>query len=825
MCPEAERQARFGLYMSIFERDQDNQPDEYAMVKEYRRSGADQEEPLPEDLRTPQALELTMQHLVCKVMDDPRLRSQELALEWYDFLWDRLRAIRKDITQQRICDQASAVLVEQCARFHVHSCYAMNRVKDFDVDMNKRNLNDCLQMLRQIHTDLRIISNSMCPGEIEFQKYDILLHLNEDHLSSNVLMKTSEHRTSNEMKYIIKVFNSYTNNDYYTFFKLMQQADYMTSCILSLYANKMRLMGVRAFIAACLPRQANFYPLDMVINTLGFDGLQDAQEFASLFELEVEMKDSRYYLVIKKELAAQVRRSESTLPPFKSKRLVEDKMQGLLVGQLVYGSTELRALSGEPQTSIDYSTEEPIDDQVDMMVGEDGSESIYEQQVAEDNKQTFSKHISESEIFNLQDERVLSPSCHFKDFQTDHFKNMQSIEHKAEESGMVDIEIRQQTPEVEPKTCKKRHLRYKMLRMHEVIKAKEGDLNIELGIQILPETSEGEELMSEEEKAEFIANTTISWFKDDVRLDEKAPETQGLFQFTYDQDEGFHRLVVRRATKETEGVYTCLVENESGTSSCSTQLVVGPGNKPKLTSRLQDVTVYVGQSLEFRIKSTGLPPIDSCQWFKDDELIVELASSAESDVAVRSRQNERISMSRSEEWTATGGEGETREKMLIFRLCIDNLKLDDTGRYKCRINNQFGYDESDCQARVIYETLVEKQGEANLKIHSEVFESEYHTSGGIIEEILPRNDCIEAQTKETKEALAKRMPVGKFRKLKLATRCPTLKPFHESPKVVPPHPKRRRFDLDTIKMQLQDENRATEIFDHLLFDLGVRRWK
>jgi hypothetical protein len=52
-----------------------------------------------------------MDYLVCNIMDDPRSDTHELALEWYDFLWDRLRATKKDISQQDVYNQASATLV------------------------------------------------------------------------------------------------------------------------------------------------------------------------------------------------------------------------------------------------------------------------------------------------------------------------------------------------------------------------------------------------------------------------------------------------------------------------------------------------------------------------------------------------------------------------------------------------------------------------------------------------------------------------------------------------------------------------------------------
>lgn len=349
MCPERERLTRWGgLQLSIFERDETNQPAKHAMIKEYRRAGADQEEPLPHDLRTPKALETTMNYLMSRIMDDPRSKTTEFALEWYDFLWDRLRAIRKDITQQNICDQASAKLVECCVRFHVHSCYALNRVKNFDVDMNKRNLNDCLQMLRQMYNDLQS-TGITCEGQVEFQKYDVLLHLDENSLSTTVTMKTSDYRSSTEMRFITKIFNAYTNNDYYKYFKLMEKADYMTSCILALYANKVRLRGMKIIAAACgTSRQATLYPADIAMDSLAFDNIEDLAAFASCLEIPIKEKDSKHSLLLNKDLINSLRLSGTSLPPIRSSRLIESKMNNKTVGQLVYGGARISPIALRP---------------------------------------------------------------------------------------------------------------------------------------------------------------------------------------------------------------------------------------------------------------------------------------------------------------------------------------------------------------------------------------------------------------------------------------------------------------------------------------------
>lgn len=65
--------------------------DHAAAIKEYSRSSADQEEPLPHDLRPLPVLSMTMDYLVTQIMD----RGPDSHRDWYDFVWNRTRGIRK----------------------------------------------------------------------------------------------------------------------------------------------------------------------------------------------------------------------------------------------------------------------------------------------------------------------------------------------------------------------------------------------------------------------------------------------------------------------------------------------------------------------------------------------------------------------------------------------------------------------------------------------------------------------------------------------------------------------------------------------------------
>lgn len=109
MCPEKERYSRETLALyNIYELDQNNEIDHHLMVKEYSRSSADQDLPLSNELRPISVLFETMLYLIDEII--PKIVSADGTTEdekfpysdWYDFVWNRTRAIRKDIIQQRL---------------------------------------------------------------------------------------------------------------------------------------------------------------------------------------------------------------------------------------------------------------------------------------------------------------------------------------------------------------------------------------------------------------------------------------------------------------------------------------------------------------------------------------------------------------------------------------------------------------------------------------------------------------------------------------------------------------------------------------------------
>ncbi|XP_027950549.1 germinal-center associated nuclear protein isoform X1 [Eumetopias jubatus] len=288
MCPEKERYMReTRSQLSVFEVvPGTDQVDHAAAVKEYSRSSADQEEPLPHELRPSAVLSRTMDYLVTQIMD----QKEGSLRDWYDFVWNRTRGIRKDITQQHLCDPVTVSLIEKCTRFHIHCAHFMceEPMSSFDAKINNENMTKCLQSLKEMYQDLRN-KGVFCASEAEFQGYNVLLNLNKGDILREVQQFHPAVRNSSEVKFAVQAFAALNSNNFVRFFKLVQLASYLNACLLHCYFNQIRKDALRALnIAYTVSTQrSTVFPLDGVVRMLLFRDCDEATDFLNYYGLTV----------------------------------------------------------------------------------------------------------------------------------------------------------------------------------------------------------------------------------------------------------------------------------------------------------------------------------------------------------------------------------------------------------------------------------------------------------------------------------------------------------------------------------------------------------
>ncbi len=152
MCPESEIHMREkNKLLHPFEilsgtaRDKFPTADRHNIVKEYSRPAAGKPEPTPKELRPAPVLLTTVDYLMNHIVpkeDVPWCRV-------YEYVFDRLRAVRQDMVIQRISGQPAVTILEAAVRFHVYSGYRLCEapVGDFDSHINNTHTLECLKRL------------------------------------------------------------------------------------------------------------------------------------------------------------------------------------------------------------------------------------------------------------------------------------------------------------------------------------------------------------------------------------------------------------------------------------------------------------------------------------------------------------------------------------------------------------------------------------------------------------------------------------------------------------------------------------------------------
>ncbi|KAK2839484.1 hypothetical protein Q5P01_013224 [Channa striata] len=329
MCPEKERYMReTRKQLSIFEVITDTEMvDHTAAIKEYSRSSADQEEPLPHELRPLPVLSMTMDYLVTQIMD----HGQDNYRDWYDFVWNRTRGIRKDITQQHLCCPDTVSLIEKCTRFHVHCAHHLceEPMSSFDAKINNENMTKCLQSLKEMYQDLAM-QQIYCPQEAEFRQYSVLLKLNDGDILREV------------QQFVMKC--------------LVKGASYLASCLLHRYFNQVRAKALKTLnMALTVGPRSTAFPVEDIVRMLMFRSAAEATDFIQQYGLNVN--DGMVEL-------SRIAYQEPELPLSQKKSEVILTKRTVLIGEVVNGGTLPNPPNHKPICSFDsqnkYQGEGPL---------------------------------------------------------------------------------------------------------------------------------------------------------------------------------------------------------------------------------------------------------------------------------------------------------------------------------------------------------------------------------------------------------------------------------------------------------------------------------
>ncbi|KAG1455932.1 hypothetical protein G6F55_006788 [Rhizopus delemar] len=306
-CPEFEMIEReIQNNVDRLEMDENGKLDRNKAVKAYRRSAAGNDQPLPADVRSPEALISTLDYLIKEIMSTYPLEK------CHAFIRDRTRSIRQDFTLQNIRDVTAVEAHERIARFHIlclHEMCGMDESK-FSEQQETEQLRKVLLSLMEFYEDLRE-EDIETPNEAEFRAYYIITHIRDKDVvkqissqpahifkhpyvkqalkfhamaqRSNEIEETSSRRNKAE-----NVFGS--QNNYASFFKLIADphTPFLMACLLETHFSEVRKGALKAMNVAYMARAAGV-EAEHVRKVLCYDSLAQCLKEAKHYDIGMDM--------------------------------------------------------------------------------------------------------------------------------------------------------------------------------------------------------------------------------------------------------------------------------------------------------------------------------------------------------------------------------------------------------------------------------------------------------------------------------------------------------------------------------------------------------
>ncbi|XP_044498043.1 SAC3 family protein B isoform X3 [Mangifera indica] len=351
MCPESERAERERKGdLDRYERlDGDrNQTSKYLAVKKYNRT-AEREANL---IRPMPILQKTVGHLL-DLLDKP---YDERFLGLYNFLWDRMRAIRMDLRMQHIFNREAITMLEQMIRLHIMAMHELCEYtkgegfsEGFDAHLNIEQMNKTSVELFQMYDDHRKKGINV-PTEKEFRGYYALLKLDKHpgykvepaELSLDLAKMTPEIRQTPEVLFARDVARACRMGNFISFFRLARKASYLQACLMHAHFAKLRTQALASLHSGLLNNQG--LPVAHVGRWLGMEeeDIENLLEYHGFLIKEFE----EHYMV--KE--GQFLNSDSDYPT-KCSKLVHMKRSKTMVEDIL-ASTQAIFLPTEAKKEI-----------------------------------------------------------------------------------------------------------------------------------------------------------------------------------------------------------------------------------------------------------------------------------------------------------------------------------------------------------------------------------------------------------------------------------------------------------------------------------------
>lgn len=236
-------------------------------VKEYSRPAAGKELSSPRNLRPPATLLKTVQYLIMEIWEEVNEQdSTSLALA-YPFVFDRLRAVRQDLTVQRISGTEGAPVLEGSLGFLLCAPYLVRDLplEDYSETLHSTQVRESFAELMQCYS-----RGGKFLRQAEFRALLLLYDLGNLDAMHRALQLPHSIRNSPEIRLALDINRSYLEKNWVRLFRLVRQLDCLKACAFYRHLPDCRSQAIRIYMNAYSSRNCRF-PLDHLTYLLAVD--------------------------------------------------------------------------------------------------------------------------------------------------------------------------------------------------------------------------------------------------------------------------------------------------------------------------------------------------------------------------------------------------------------------------------------------------------------------------------------------------------------------------------------------------------------------------
>lgn len=229
------------------------------VVKCHVRCAAGQSLQKPSNLRTVPALLDTINYLLDSVITNTKFPQNVI----YDFICDRLMAVRQDVVVQNLDSLACIRILQSVVTFHAYAafCFYKEPISKFDPKLNNKHLQETLKKLLKIYSESDAAESNK---RTSFESIYLLHNLGNAEAMRHALQLPKNLRERSELKLSLEISLSFVKRNYLRACRLMEKLPLLLEAVASLHFPR---INEDVAIVMSKAYRNNDYPLNDLLET------------------------------------------------------------------------------------------------------------------------------------------------------------------------------------------------------------------------------------------------------------------------------------------------------------------------------------------------------------------------------------------------------------------------------------------------------------------------------------------------------------------------------------------------------------------------------